>query len=205
MAVHAALREGRLPGAVALVVGTRADAPALLRAREAGLAVAVIDPKAAGEEGYADALQRALSAAGVNAIALAGYLRRLPVSLVEAYRHRIVNTHPALLPAFGGKGMYGHHVHEAVLAYGVKVSGCTVHLVDEEYDTGPIICQRAVPVEEEDTPETLAARILPYEHAALVEALGLLAAGRLSVAGRAVRIASVSPRAHSAGGICAQP
>jgi phosphoribosylglycinamide formyltransferase-1 len=97
-----------------------------------------------------------------------------------------VNIHPALLPAFGGKGMYGEHVHRAVLDYGAKVSGCTVHFVDEDYDTGPVIAQRAVPVAENDTPETLAARILPHEHVALVDALSLLADGRLRVEGRRV-------------------
>jgi phosphoribosylglycinamide formyltransferase-1 len=129
-----------------------------------------------------------LGAAQVGAVVLAGYLRRLPSPVVAAYRHRIVNIHPSLLPCFGGKGMYGEHVHRAVLGYGVKVSGCTVHLVDEEYDTGPIISQRAIPVADDDTPATLAARILPHEHAALVEALGWMAEGRLLIEGRRVRV-----------------
>jgi phosphoribosylglycinamide formyltransferase-1 len=147
----------------------------------------VIDPKAfADVDAYGAALLGALGAAETEAIALAGYLRRLPAPIVNAFRHRIVNIHPALLPAFGGKGMYGEHVHRAVLDYGAKVSGCTVHFVDEDYDTGPVIAQRAVPVAENDTPETLAARILPHEHAALVDALSLLADGRLRVEGRRV-------------------
>ncbi len=186
-ALHEATQNGRLNARVVLVVGGRDDAPAVVRAREAGLPVAVIDPKAfADADAYGTALRGALDAAGAEAIALAGYLRRLPVPIVAAFRHRVVNVHPALLPAFGGKGMYGEHVHRAVLDYGAKVSGCTVHFVDEEYDTGPIIAQRAVPVEEDDTPETLAARILPHEHAALVDALAWLADGCLRVEGRRV-------------------
>ena len=114
----------------------------------------------------------------------------------RSFSGRIINTHPAPLPRFGGKGMYGEHVHRAVLAYGAKVSGCTVHFVDEEYDTGPIIAQRAVEVADDDTPATLAARILPHEHAALVETLEWLAEGRLCVEGRRVR---VRPPAGSAG------
>ncbi len=188
-AVQDATRNGRLNARVVLVIGSRKDAPAVTRAREAGLSTAVIDPKAfADADAYGAALRGALDAAGTEAVALAGYLRRLPAPVVAAFRHRIVNIHPALLPAFGGKGMYGEHVHQAVLDYGAKVSGCTVHFVDEDYDTGPIIAQRVIAVEENDTPETLAARLLPHEHAALVDALGLLADGRLRVQGRRVRV-----------------
>ena len=189
MALHEAACQGRLAARIVLVVGSRPDAPAVERAAAAGLSTTVIDPKAAtGEAGYAEALLRALRAAGADTIALAGYLRRLPSEVVAAYRHRILNTHPALLPSFGGKGMYGEHVHRAVLAYGAKVSGCTVHFVDEEYDTGPIITQRYVPIHEGDTPETLAARILPEEHDAYVTALQWLAEKRLAVDGRVVRL-----------------
>ncbi len=187
MAVHAASQDGRLAAHIALVVGSKADAPALIRAQEAGLQTVVVDPKPGD---YAEQLLACCTGASVTAIALAGFLRRLPAPIVSAYRHRIVNIHPALLPAFGGKGMYGHHVHEAVLAYGAKVSGCTAHLVDEDYDTGPVLVQKVVPVEEGDTPDTLAARILPREHEAFVEALQLLAAGRVTVRGR---IAHLTP------------
>lgn len=188
MALHTATQSGRLAARIVLVVGSRPDAPALVRAKEAGLATTVLDPKLTDDKGYADLLLIALRAARADTIALAGYLRRLPPAIVAAFRHRVLNTHPALLPAFGGKGMYGEHVHRAVLEYGVKLSGCTVHFVDEEYDTGPIIAQRCVPVLEDDTPETLAARILPEEHSAYVEALQLLAERRLRVEGRLVRV-----------------
>ncbi|MCX6366369.1 MAG: phosphoribosylglycinamide formyltransferase [Armatimonadetes bacterium] len=190
MAIYGAMQEGRLSGEVALVIGTKPDAPALLRAQEAGIPVAVIAPS----DDYEAKLLIALDQAHANTIALAGYLRKLPEAVVQRFRNRIVNVHPALLPAFGGKGMYGHHVHEAVVAYGCKVSGCTVHFVDSEYDTGPIVLQRTVPVLNTDTPETLAARILPEEHAAYIEALQLLAEGRISLEGRRVMITSGSPR-----------
>ena len=188
MAIHAATQEGRLSAAVCVVVGTKPDAPALVRAQQAGIPVAVV---ALGED-YETRLLAALAAANADTLALAGYLRKLPESVVECFRERIVNVHPALLPAFGGKGMYGHHVHEAVLAYGCKVSGCTVHFVDTEYDTGPILLQRTVPVLDDDTPETLAARILPVEHAAYIEALQLIVEGKVLVNGRRVSIVSKS-------------
>jgi Folate-dependent phosphoribosylglycinamide formyltransferase PurN len=116
----------------------------------------------------------------------------IPQSIVDRFRDRIMNVHPALLPLFGGKGMYGENVHRAVLESGMKVSGATVHFVDEVYDSGPIIVQAAVPVEESDTPETLAARVLPLEHRLYVEAISLFAAGRLRVEGRRVRISDAT-------------
>ncbi len=171
------------------MVGASDEAPAVVRARAEGLPVALVDPKEyGGGDEYGAALLVALRKAGADTVALAGYLRRVPSAVLGAFPHRVVNIHPALLPAFGGKGMYGAHVHRAVLEYGAKVSGCTVHFVDETYDTGPIIAQRTVAVEDDDTPETLAARILPLEHALLVESLQLLAERRLLVEGRRVRI-----------------
>lgn len=189
MALQIACQTGRLPAEIVLVIGTKAEAPALERARQAGLPTAVVAPG----ETYDQRLLAALEAAGAEVIALTGYMRKLPETLVERFHYRILNVHPALLPAFGGKGMYGHHVHEAVLAYGCKVSGCTVHFVDSEYDTGPIILQRVISVEESDTPDTLAARILPAEHDAFIEALRLLAEGRLTLEGRRVRVRASAP------------
>jgi phosphoribosylglycinamide formyltransferase 1 len=186
MAIHRATQDGRLSACVSLVIGTKADAPALIRAQDAGIPVIVVPFDAHYEARVLDALE----GAQIDVIALAGFLRKLPVAVVERYRHKIVNVHPALLPSFGGKGMYGHHVHEAVVAYGCKVSGCTVHFVDAEYDTGPILLQRTVPVLDNDTPEELAARILPEEHSAYIEALGYLAEGRIAVDGRRVTIAA---------------
>ncbi|MFM7320191.1 MAG: phosphoribosylglycinamide formyltransferase [Armatimonadota bacterium] len=188
MAIHGAMVDGRLPGRIVAVVGTDIGAPAMVRAEEAGLPVVVVPAKGRDAAAYAADLVRALRDAGADTIALAGYLRILPEAVVDEWRHRIVNIHPALLPSFGGKGMYGHHVHEAVLAYGAKVSGCTAHLVDREYDTGPVILQSTVVVEDDDTPESLAARLLPVEHATFVEALRLVAEGRVRVEGRRVRL-----------------
>ena len=117
---------------------------------------------------------------------MAGFLKFAPVP--ADFANRVVNIHPALIPAFCGLGYYGLRVHQAVLDYGAKISGCTVHFVDNQYDHGPIILQRVVPVEEEDTPETLAARVFAAECEALPEAIRLFAAGRVAVDGRRVRV-----------------
>ena len=186
-AINEAMNTGQLSAQIAVVIGSKSDAPVIAYAHEAGLPVALIDPKTCAEPtAYADALVSALRTARADTVVLAGYLRRVPSAVLSAFSHRVINLHPSLLPAFGGKGMYGLHVHQAVLDYGAKVSGCTVHFVDETYDTGPVILQRTVPVLDTDTPETLAARILPEEHAALVDALRLLGEGRLRVDGRQV-------------------
>lgn len=188
MAVHAASEEGRIPARIAVAVGTDAAAPALARAAEAGIETVVVPAKGRPEYEYADALVSELVSRDIGGIVLAGYMRRLPEGVVSRWKDRILNIHPALLPSFGGKGMYGHHVHEAVLAYGAKVTGCTAHLVDNGYDTGPVVLQKCVPVLDDDTPETLAQRVLAAEHAALVEAVGWMASGRLLVDGRQVRL-----------------
>jgi formyltetrahydrofolate-dependent phosphoribosylglycinamide formyltransferase len=144
---------------VVLVLSNRPDTPALELARERGIhAVALTD--------YRDPFEwlARLSAEGVDLVVLAGYLKLVPAEVIAAYRGRILNIHPALLPAFGGPGMYGKRVHEAVLASGARVSGATVHLVDEEYDRGETLAQARVPVLPGDTPESLAARVLEAEH-----------------------------------------
>ncbi|MGC8667334.1 MAG: phosphoribosylglycinamide formyltransferase [Chthonomonadales bacterium] len=181
---------GKIRGSVEIVIGTRHTAPALERARTHGVPTLVVSPKKYGadDEAYGRALLRTLSARGVGLVCLAGYMRKLPSVVVEAYPGRIMNIHPALLPLFGGRGMFGERVHQAVLESGMKVSGCTVHFVDAEYDTGPIIIQRCVPVLDEDTPQTLAARILPEEHRAYVQAVSLFAEGRLQIEGRRVHV-----------------
>jgi phosphoribosylglycinamide formyltransferase-1 len=115
----------------------------------------------------------------VHLIALAGYLKKIPTAVVRAYRNKILNIHPALLPLFGGAGMYSHHVHEAVIASGMKVSGATVHIVDEEYDRGAIVIQKPVLVDELDTPETLAAKVLIVEHEIYPEAIKAFAENRV--------------------------
>ena len=188
-AIIDACSDGRIDGQVAVVIGTKEDAPAVERAWNNGIPTVEVRPKnfATGEE-YATRLLEVLVENKVDLICLAGYMRVLPSQVIETYRRRVMNIHPALIPLFCGKGMYGEHVHQAAVDYGVKVSGCTVHFVDEEYDTGPIIVQKVVPVEEGDTAETLAARVLTQEHIAYPEAIQLFAEGRLKVEGRVVRV-----------------
>ncbi len=161
-------------GRVVWVGSDRAAAGALDRARAAGVAAEHI---ASPKDGAA--LVERLRARGVTLLVLAGYLRLLPAEVVHAYRGRVVNVHPALLPAFGGAGMYGSRIHAAVLAHGVRVTGVTVHLVDEAYDTGPILAQWPVPVLPGDTPDRLAARVLAVEHQLLPATVSALAAGAL--------------------------
>ena len=151
-------------GEVALVVSDRTDAGALERAERAGVPTRVITVAGRSERDVARKTIAALEEARVDVVALAGYLRLVPPEVVERFRGRMVNIHPALLPSFGGKGMYGRRIHEAVLEAGCRVTGVTVHLVDERYDTGAILAQWPMPVREDDSPETLAERVLGIEH-----------------------------------------
>jgi len=159
---------------VELVVASRPGIGALQRAEAAGIPVVVVDPRPAG---VGEALLGSLTDHRIGLVVLAGYLSLVPVEVVEAYRGRMINIHPALLPSFGGGGMYGARVHRAVLQSGVRVSGATVHLVDERYDEGRILAQWPVPVFENDTPESLAARVLRVEHLVLPLAIERLVLG----------------------------
>ena len=158
---------------VVRLVASRPGIGALERARAADVEAAVIEEAGPG----ARALGSALEAAGAELVVLAGWLRLVPAPVVRAYRGRMVNIHPALLPAFGGEGMYGARVHRAVLESGVRVTGATVHFVDEDYDTGRIVVQWPVPVREGDDAERLAARVLEVEHRILPAAVAALARG----------------------------
>jgi phosphoribosylglycinamide formyltransferase-1 len=183
----ACIARRELDARVSIVIGSRDGLAAEHRAREAGAAYEVVSRKAfAGLERFSDAVFTRIEAAGVDLVCLAGWLCLLEVP--ERWLGRVINIHPALLPSFGGRGMFGHHVHEAVLAHGCKVSGCTVHFVDNTYDTGPIIVQRTCVVREEDTPETLAARVFEEECVAYPQAIRLFAQRRLTIDGRRVRI-----------------
>jgi phosphoribosylglycinamide formyltransferase-1 len=144
---------------VVLVASNRADSPALIRAATASIDIANFD--AADDGSQLIALLRKFR---IDLVVLAGYLKRVPSNVIREYAGRIVNIHPALLPAFGGEGMYGARVHEAVIASGAKETGVTVHLVGDDYDRGPIVAQWRVPVERSDTAESLAARVLNVEH-----------------------------------------
>lgn len=188
-AIVDACKSGKIAGEVALVLGVKDDAPAMERARTQSIPTLAISPKAYETiEAYDNAVYSALQKAGIDLICLAGYMRVLGQNVVDHWRDRIMNVHPALIPSFCGKGMYGHHVHEAVIARGVKFTGVTVHLVDEEYDTGPIVLQSIVPVEQDDTPDALAARVLVQEHQTYTDAIALFAQGRLRVVDRKVAI-----------------
>lgn len=175
-ALAEACANGEIPVGVAGVITPKPDNTGAEWAREHGIEVRVISAKAEGEA-YADRLFDALRELGATHICLAGYMRLLPKSVLDAYPNRILNIHPALLPKFGGHGMYGIHVHEAVLASGDAESGCSVHVVTENYDEGPVILQMKCPVEPDDTPESLAARVLALEVQAYKAALKMVIEG----------------------------
>lgn len=179
--IDASLR-GDLSARVAWVVSSSAKAYGLKRAAKANIETFVFKIKkyASVEEAGEDLLKK-LRDRGVEYIALAGYLKLLPAGVVAAYPNRILNIHPGLLPKYGGRGMFGHHVHEAVLAAGEKESGPTVHLVDEIYDHGKILEQVRVPVLEDDTPETLAERVLVEEHKLYPAVIEKLITGKYEV------------------------
>lgn len=166
---------------VELVVGSRAGIGALERAERAGIPALALDARALGAEAFAAALAEALETHRIGLVVLAGWLQLVPLEVVKRYHGRMINVHPALLPAFGGKGMYGMRVHQAVIESGARVSGATVHLVDERYDEGAILAQWPVPVLPVDTPQTLAARVLAVEHRILPLAVEALAAGGVPV------------------------
>jgi phosphoribosylglycinamide formyltransferase 1 len=181
-AMDEAVRSGRLHAEIVCVLSNRPDAPGIERARTSGYAAHVVDHKHfATRAEHEEAVLRVLAEAGPDMIALAGYMRLLSARFVAAYADRIVNIHPSLLPSFPGVDAQAQ-----ALAYGVKVTGCTVHFVDEHLDAGPIIAQRTVAVHDGDTEATLSARILEQEHQAYVEALQALATRKWRVDGRRV-------------------
>jgi len=188
-AILDAIDRGLVPAEPVCCVSNTPDAGALDRAERAGVPTAVVAPSDyTNPTAFGRALLDVMEAQNVTFVALAGYMLKVPSNVVDAYQNRMTNVHPALLPAFGGKGMYGMHVHEAVIEYGVHWSGATVHLVDEEYDHGPIVLQEPVPVYPDDTPQSLADRIKEVEHRLYPEALRLFAEGRIHLEGRTVRI-----------------
>lgn len=165
-----------VPGTVSLVASDRPTAGALRIGANQGVAVHTVRNPQDGAE-----LNAVLSDHQITLVVLAGYLKRVPEAVTRRFHARILNIHPALLPAFGGSGMYGRRVHEAVLAAGVRVTGATVHFVDEHYDHGPIVAQWPVPVRTGDTPDTLAARVLRVEHRLYPRAVAAVATGRVSL------------------------
>jgi phosphoribosylglycinamide formyltransferase-1 len=177
--------DGRLAARVACVVSSSPAAVGLERARRAGVPAAVVERRGCSSVGeFSDRLFAHVRAAGADLVCLAGFLHLIAVP--DDFAQRVLNVHPSLIPAFCGKGFYGERVHRAALEAGVKVSGCTVHFADNEYDHGPIILQRPVPVRDDDTPATLAARVFAEECEAYPEAIRLVAEARLRVVGRRV-------------------
>ncbi|MFH0964789.1 MAG: phosphoribosylglycinamide formyltransferase [Planctomycetota bacterium] len=183
------IAEGALRARIVVVGSSRSDAYGLVRARSAGVETFVVRSRDYGDfRVLSEKITERLVGFEIDVLLLAGFMCYYHIP--ERFRGRCMNIHPALLPLFGGKGLYGHHVHEAVLRAGVKVSGCTVHFADERYDHGPIIIQRTCPVLDEDTPETLAARVFREECLAYPEAVRLFGEGRLTIEGQRVRIAT---------------
>lgn len=184
MAIREAVERGAINAEIGLVFSNKADAPGLLKAREWGLETLFLDPRTfASREDYDGAIIAEVERRRIDLVCLAGYMRVLTPGLCDALKYRIVNIHPALLPAFPGL-----HVQQKAIDWGVRFSGCTVHFVAAEVDMGPIILQACVPVAQDDTEDTLAARILVEEHRIYPQAVGLYFDGRLEVRGRRVFI-----------------
>jgi formyltetrahydrofolate-dependent phosphoribosylglycinamide formyltransferase len=179
------IADGRLASQIAVVVASQPGVGGLKRAEGAGISTDVVRRKEfASREDFSEKLFDICRNFQVDLVCLAGFLQL--ISIPNDFQHRVLDIHPSLMPAFCGKGFYGHLVHEAVLAYGAKVSGCTVHFADNQYDHGPIILQKPVPVWDDDTLESLAARVFAQECEAYPEAIRLFAEGRLKLEGRRV-------------------
>jgi phosphoribosylglycinamide formyltransferase-1 len=184
-AILSAIDAGLLPARVTVLISNRSDAAALDIARARKIQTSHLSQKMfPSEEALVEAMLNVLSQQRAELLVLAGYLKKIPLQVVRRYRNRIVNIHPALLPLFGGAGMYSHFVHEAVIASGMKVTGATVHLVDEEYDRGPIVIQRTVEIIQEDTPDLLAVKVLKIEHEIYPLALKAFAEGKIKIEGK---------------------
>ena len=195
-AILKAIEDGSLTNtSVVAVISNKSQARALQRAKNRDIRAVHLSPSHFEDEtDYLEALQEVLQTERVNFIALAGYLKKIPLALVREYKGRMLNIHPSILPAFGGAGMYGIKIHKAVLERGVRWTGVTIHFVDEDYDTGPILLQKPVPVHTNDTAESLASRVLAVEHRIYPAALQLCAEGRVTVQDRKVTIDPAIPK-----------
>ena len=197
-AILQSIEAGQLNARVSLIVSDRDQAGVLDRARNHNIAGQTLSPPSFPSiEAYLTTLYNVLDQYNINFIALAGYLKKIPPALVDRFYGRMTNIHPSLLPAFGGPGMYGRHIHRAVKEQGVRWTGATVHFVDHTYDTGPIILQKVVPVHHNDTPEAIAARVLRIEHFLYPEALRLISEGRVKLHERRVHIEPQIPHSSN--------
>jgi phosphoribosylglycinamide formyltransferase-1 len=182
-----ATRAGQLVAEVRVVIGSRPGIKGLQRAADAKVMNFVVErANFESVEAFSAEVFKLIDDADADLVALGGWMSLLRIP--AKYTGRVINIHPALLPSFGGKGMYGRRVHQAVIDHGCKLSGCTVHFVDDEYDNGPIVLQRACPVADDDTAETLAARVFDEEKVAYLEAIRLFQQGKLKLDGRRVRV-----------------
>ncbi len=183
------IKNGNIKGEIKIVISNRKDAYGLIRAERSGIKALYIDRKEFNtEKEYNEKIMEEFEKRNIELVVLAGYLKVLSRGFVEKYKGRIINIHPSLIPSFCGKGCYGEKVHQMVLDYGVKVTGATVHFVDEGTDTGPIILQGVVEVKDKDTVNTLKERVLAVEHELLPEAIRLFCENRLTIEGRKVII-----------------
>lgn len=183
------IKSNKINGQIKAVISSRKNAYGLERAKNNGIEAFHVDSKQFQDNiEFNREIMRIFKERDIDLIILAGYLKILSEELVKEYKSRIMNIHPALIPSFCGKGFYGQRVHQAVLDYGVKITGATVHFADEGTDTGPIILQKAIEVHQDDTVETLQKRVLGVEHETLCKAVELYCAGKLEVIGRKVKI-----------------
>ena len=181
-ALAKAISAGNVNAKIAVVISNNSGAGVLTLAEAMRIPALHLSQKQfPSQDIFTDAVLANLESFGVNFIVLAGYMKMLDPRVIRRYPNRIINIHPALLPEFGGQGMYGHHVHEAVIARHAKRSGATVHVVDEAFDHGPIVLQESIPVEPGDTPESLAAKVLTIEHRLLPRAVGLFAENKIRI------------------------
>lgn len=195
--IHQKIREGYISAQVVLLITDNSQAGAIAFAREHLIPASLVKPgDFPSPEAFGRQLLRILEQYQTDFIILAGYLKKIPPNVIEEYQNRILNIHPALLPAFGGEGMYGSRVHEAVFRSGAKISGVTVHLVNNDYDAGPIVLQKAVAIEDCDSPEEIAAKVLKEEHRAFPEAIKLLLENEVAIEGQRVRIRKVKNAPH---------
>jgi len=187
--IYEHIQAGKLRATIGLVISNQADAPVLEFAKDKKIPYQCLArERFSSLEKFHDRLLHELSHADIDLIILAGYMKKIGRPILRQYANRVLNVHPALLPAFGGKGMYGHHVHRAVLDYGAKISGITIHLVDDEYDHGPVVMQKTVDVEDGETVESLAAKVQQLEHQYYVKAIRLFVEKRIEVTERQVSI-----------------
>jgi phosphoribosylglycinamide formyltransferase-1 len=181
-ALYRALSEQRIDARIVAVISNNSNAGALALARSFHIPAFHLSRKQfADDQEFTDRQIAVLESFDVGLIVLAGYMKKIDTAIIQRYRNRILNIHPALLPKFGGEGMYGHYVHEAVMKSGDAESGATVHIVTNEYDAGPIVVQKRVQISPDDTPESLAQKVLSVEHLILAEAVALFASHTLSV------------------------